>query len=121
MSSLTVCAGGAQDGSGTMLRTTTFRCGNRTGSIGFRNNTMYLTVGEETFEMQPVKTASGAKYQATGDPATTFWSKGNRATLVVRGQTYPECTKEGTEAKLFRATGNEPGWKLEIDDYLRRY
>ncbi|HYQ92369.1 MAG TPA: META domain-containing protein, partial [Candidatus Competibacteraceae bacterium] len=85
-----------------------------TGSIGFRDNVMQLTVGEETFAMQPVKTASGAKYEAVGDPTTTFWSKGNRATLVVRGQTYPECTKEGTEAKVFRATGNEPGWKLEI-------
>ncbi len=96
--------------------TTTFRCGNQNASIGYMDNAMQLTVGEETFEMQPVKAGSGAKYEATGDSTTTFWSKGNRATLVVRGQAYPECMQEGTEAKVFRATGNEPGWKLEIGD-----
>ena len=101
--------------------TTTLSCGNQSipigyTSIGYVRDTMHLTVGKETFEMRPVKTASGAKYVATGDPTTTFWSKGDRAILMVRGQTYPECTQVATETKAFRATGNEPGWRLEITD-----
>ena len=101
--------------------TTTLRCGNQSTpigyiSIGYIRDTMHLTVGKETIEMRPVKTASGAKYVATGDPTTTFWSKGDRAMLVVRGQAYPECTQVGTETKAFRAIGNEPGWRLEITD-----
>jgi membrane-bound inhibitor of C-type lysozyme len=40
-----------------------------------------------------VRAASGAKYEAEGDPATTFWSKGDKATLTIRGQALPECTR----------------------------
>jgi heat shock protein HslJ len=75
---------------------------------------MQLTIGNATFEMRPVEAASGARFVAAGDPTTTFWSKGDRATLVVRGQKFPECTRVEAEPKVFRATGNEPGWRLEI-------
>lgn len=91
-----------------------FRCGDQPASIGFTRERMRLTVGNETFDMRQVTTASGSKHEAVSDPTTTFWSKGKAATLVVRGRTYPECMLIEPGAKPFRATGNEPGWRLDI-------
>ena len=91
-----------------------FRCGDQPASIGFTRERMRLTVGNETFDMRQVTTASGSKHEAVSDPTTTFWSKGKGATLVVRGRTYPECVLIEPGAKPFRATGNEPGWRLDI-------
>jgi heat shock protein HslJ/uncharacterized lipoprotein YbaY len=96
--------------------TTSLRCGNQNVTIGYTADTMHLTVGKETIEMRPVEAASGAKFAATGDSTTTFWSKGDRAMLVLRGQSFPECTRVEKETEAFRATGNEPGWRLEITD-----
>jgi heat shock protein HslJ/uncharacterized lipoprotein YbaY len=94
----------------------TLRCGNQNVTVGYTADMMHLTVGKETIEMRPVEAASGARFVAAGDSTTTFWSKGDRATLVLRGQSFPECTRVETEAEAFRATGNEPGWRLEITD-----
>jgi heat shock protein HslJ/uncharacterized lipoprotein YbaY len=96
--------------------TTSLRCGNQNVTIGYTADTMHLTVGKETIEMRPVEAASGAKFASTGDSTTTFWSKGDRAMLVLRGQSFPECARVETETEAFRATGNEPGWRLEITD-----
>jgi heat shock protein HslJ len=52
---------------------------------------MLLTVGGEVFEMRPVEAASGTRYEAMNDPTTTFWNKGDRSTITVRGRTLPEC------------------------------
>jgi uncharacterized membrane protein len=63
-----------------------------------------------------VKTASGAKYEVEQDSSTSFWSKGANATLVVKGKTFPECTPDKGGAASFSATGNEPGWRLDLDE-----
>jgi heat shock protein HslJ/membrane-bound inhibitor of C-type lysozyme len=96
----------------------TLRCGNQTVTVGYTADKMHLTLGKETIEMHPVVAASGAKYAAVGDPTTTLWSKGDRAMLVLRGQSFPECTRVSTQAEAFRATGNEPGWRLQITDAM---
>lgn len=71
----------------------TFRCGDQSISIDQVDDRTVLTSGTETFTLQHVPAASGAKYQAEGDPATTFWNKGDQATVAIRGQTLPECTR----------------------------
>ena len=53
-----------------------------------REDELFLSVDGENFLLKRVPAASGAKYEATGDPTTYFWSKGDTATLVVRGQEY---------------------------------
>ena len=96
---------------------TTLRCGAQEITVGHTEaEGLRLTVGDETFDLRPVEAASGAKYAAANDPSTTFWSKGDRALLEVRGQAYPECTTVADAVPVFRATGNEPGWLLEIGD-----
>ena len=67
------------------------RCGDDTVVVGFSKTAMLLTVSGETFEMTPIASASGSKYEAVGDPTTTFWSKGAQTTITVKGRTLPEC------------------------------
>ena len=94
---------------------TVFQCGDQRATVGFGQNAMQLTVGSATFELRQAVAASGARYEAVGDPTTSFWNKGRRATLVVKGRTYPECVQVDERTTAFRAQGNEPGWRLDID------
>ena len=73
----------------------------------------------ETVFLPHVEAASGAKY---ADDGVIFWSKGQEAMLKLGGVTV-SCVKNGPasvieRAKLggadFWATGNEPGWTLEL-------
>ena len=63
-------------------------------TVGFVGNVMRLTTGDRAFDMRPVASASGAKYEAVGDPSTTLWNKGDETIIVIKGQTYPPCTQE---------------------------
>jgi len=65
--------------------------------------------------LKPEVSASGTRYVAPGDSKTSFQSKGERATLIINGQTYPECLQPGAIEMPFRAQGNEPFWHAEAD------
>lgn len=95
-----------------------YRCGEQQAAARLEDGRMQLFVGGEQFLLDPTPAASGVKYQAPDDPSTFFWTKGDRALLEIRGQRYPECeTVAGSTAgpgEVFTATGNEPGWKLEV-------
>ena len=72
-----------------------------------------------TVWLQQLPAASGARYVSVQDPQTGFWSRGERGLLEVRGQQYPECGAVQDPAPPeplghLRATGNEPGWLLEL-------
>ncbi len=92
----------------------TLVCGDRSVTVGQVGDTMRMQAGGETFDLRPVRSASGARYEAIGDPSTSLWSKGDRATVVVRGQPWPECVPRRAPKLPYRATGNEPGWRLDI-------
>lgn len=92
----------------------TLQCGDQRIAVDVDGDGLRLTVGAESFDMRPVVSASGAKYEAVADPTTTFWSKGERGLLEVRGQAYPEC--QPVPEPPFHASGNEPFWSLEITD-----
>jgi len=92
----------------------TLACGDRSVTVGHVGDTMRMEAGGETFDLRPVRSASGARYEAVGDSSTSFWSKGDRASVVVRGQPWPECVPERAPSLPYRATGNEPGWRLDI-------
>jgi len=93
----------------------TLRCGDLTITVGFQGDLLRLEAGAEAIDLKQVESASGARFSAGTEPPTTFWSKGERATLVLHGVTYPECVVQRAEAPAFRARGNEPGWSLVID------
>jgi len=80
----------------------------------------WLFLPSGTISLPHVPAASGAKYQ---DGATIYWSKGEVAILERADHPRVECKNNRgkaiwEDAKLrgadFRATGNEPGWHLEI-------
>lgn len=91
------------------------RCGKREGDVVATDNGARLTLGHEVFELRQLPAASGARYDDPRDPTTTFWGKGRRATLVIRGEKQPTCTVHAPSSLLLRASGNEPGWSLRID------
>ena len=64
--------------------------------------------------LKPVESASGARYQAPGDPSTEFWAKGERGTFTLRGETFPECLEPGAIETGFRGFGTEPFWDVTL-------
>ncbi|MFO0144195.1 MAG: YbaY family lipoprotein [Betaproteobacteria bacterium] len=71
-------------------------CGDRRASVGIgrsgQREFLQLTVEGERFALYETITASGSRYDAVDDVRTYIRFKGQRATLTVRGMTYPECT-----------------------------
>ncbi len=96
-----------------------WRCGDRlvdTVQIGSKQR---LTLDNSHFNLRQIEAASGARYEAIDDSSTSFWSKGTRARLTLKGKAYPECVRADTPAAAFRASGNEPGWHLEMGSRTR--
>ena len=71
-----------------------FRCGDQSVTLGHIGDRTVLTTDVGTFDVRLVKSGSGAKYEAYTDASTTFWNKGDRAMLAIKGKPYPECARE---------------------------
>jgi heat shock protein HslJ/uncharacterized lipoprotein YbaY len=91
-----------------------WRCGDQLIQTEQFGDKLRLQLGASQFNLLQAETASGARYVTVDDPTTLFWSKGDRAHLTIRGQAYSECVRADTAAVAFRATGNAPGWQLEM-------
>jgi putative lipoprotein len=81
---------------------------------------LWLFLPGEAVQLPRVPSGSGAKYS---DETITLWSKGNEAVLELADGTTVECTENRRRSRIedaklrgneFWATGNEPGWTLEI-------
>ncbi len=89
----------------------------------FLGKTVKLTLPDNRIIVLPIAiSASGARYS---DGETTFWNKGEEATIDIEGKTYfCRVTDKYSKAWVtaaesginFRAIGQEPGWILEISD-----
>ncbi len=90
-----------------------FRCGERTVTLRHFGELATLEAGGRTYTLHPVRTASGAKMVSVDDERTSIWVKGDAALLELAGVAQPECRLVG-ERPLFRAVGNEPGWRLDV-------
>jgi len=90
-----------------------YLCGDRDVTVGFVGDMPQMRAGGGSFALRQVPAASGAKFVAAGDPTTVFWSKGDKAAVTVRGEAWPECRSVATGSQALRASGNEPGWRLE--------
>lgn len=81
---------------------------------------LYLPDRRVTVQQQPA--ASGVLYLGDG---LMFWSKGDAAQLRIEGRPQMACVhsparqprdQQGRYPVDFRATGNEPGWLLELSE-----
>ena len=96
--------------------TTQMICGADRIFVRIEKALVRVDVGGQVYEMRQVTTASGARYEVANDPTTSFWSKGRHATLTIKGKVYPECMPMLPPTRAFSASGNEPGWRLDIAD-----
>ena len=63
----------------------TLRCGDLLVTVGYVGQQARLEVDGAILDLDPVEAASGARFADRADPPTSFWSKGDRAQLVLRG------------------------------------
>ena len=91
---------------------TAYRCGEQSATIAFAGETMRLRAADAVFDLRQTPAASGARYEAVGDPTTVFWNKGDQALVTVRGTEWPECSAAGNGSQALRADGK--GWQLEV-------
>ncbi len=85
------------------------------------SDTALLFLKQDTIVLEKSASGSGAKYVADG---YLFWSKGDSAILGIGDRQYLLCANVPSTAVWqaaalrgidFRATGNEPGWHLEME------
>lgn len=93
-----------------------FRCGELGIVVGPLGDQEWMAVDGRVFALKPVPAASGARYESVDDPATGFWSKGDRALLEIGGETFPECRAITGPELPFVARGQEPGWMVRITE-----
>jgi putative lipoprotein len=83
-----------------------------------------LEFGRPYLVLEQVRAASGSKYAADD---VMVWLHGDEAMLEVADESFKSCKRNSYQsvwehAKLngvdFRATGNEPGWVLEISQQV---
>ncbi len=90
-----------------------FRCGEQTVTLRHFGELSTLEAAGRTYTLHPVRTASGARMVSVDDDRTSIRVKGDAAMLELAGVVQPECRLVG-EKPLFRAVGNEPGWRLDV-------
>lgn len=74
-----------------------YRCEDREVRTRIEADFLVLEVDGESYRLEPVISASGARYRDPDEPATSFWSKGQEARVVVRGEGLPGCLAEGAD------------------------
>ncbi|MEI4261386.1 META domain-containing protein [Roseovarius sp. D0-M9] len=93
-----------------------FDCGGTEVQFGVVDDDAVLRVHDVDYKMVEAVAASGARYVNEDDDSTEFWSKGNSAMVTVMGEELPECTQIDDTAASYRASGNEPGWNVNITE-----
>lgn len=90
--------------------------------VRIQDDVAWVFAASQTLSLPRVRAASGARFEKGG---SSYWSKGEEAMIDTGGETHHGCRNNPRRAvwehaKLngvdFRATGNEPGWVLEISE-----
>ncbi|MBK5926553.1 META domain-containing protein [Rhodobaculum claviforme] len=100
---------------------THLRCGPEAVTLGFVGDIARLRTADGVIDLRPVPAASGARFEAEGDPGTWVWSRGSAAMVSIGGEELPECLPAvSVPDRPFRAYGHEPAWAVTLDaDTLR--
>jgi uncharacterized protein (DUF885 family)/uncharacterized membrane protein len=116
-----LCTGNEEPAAvGPVQTTWAYRCADGTDIVtDLKGASLWMFLPSRTLELVHVRDGSGAKYEAEG---VSFLEKGGDALLTTDAGTttctVDRYTSVWEDAKLrgvdFRATGNEPGWHLEL-------
>ncbi len=71
------------------------RCGSLPVRTTFNADQLTLEAGSDKYLLERVRSGSGAKYEVPGDSSTSYWLKGEKGMLVIKGESYPECEPAG--------------------------
>ncbi|MCU4653673.1 META domain-containing protein [Roseibacterium sp. SDUM158016] len=97
--------------------TSVFRCGDWVVETGFAGEDVIMDTGQGRVRLVPVAAASGAKFEAPGDPGTSFWNHGDNALVTLAGVQLPECRLTlPADRDAYTARGNEPFWSASVED-----
>ncbi|MCK0163404.1 META domain-containing protein [Marinobacter sp. S6332] len=109
---LTACATAPE----TQEISNSYQCGQLNINVTSLGNGDQLEVDYkgEQLQLERKVSASGARYEASDNEGTLFWSKGEWAMFSVKGQAYPDCLQAGALETPFEATGNEPFWHVQL-------
>jgi heat shock protein HslJ len=88
-------------------------CGDLRLTARFDGSGMEISTYRGDMRMAEAMSASGARFEAEGDPSSWFWSKGDVATLSLWGEEFPECRMAPPQ---YTARGNEPFWTFAVSD-----
>jgi heat shock protein HslJ len=86
-------------------------CGDLPVTVRYDGTGVSLFTPRGDLRLAEVEAASGARFEAEGDPSTWFWSKGDVATLSLFGEALPECVMR---PPVYTARGNEPFWSFNV-------
>lgn len=101
---------------------TVYQCSDLRTTVYPDGEAIALALPEQTpLRLPRVISASGEKYEADG---TLFWGKGVTARIEHQGRIHDDCRIDAEASAAlkplrFRALGNEPGWRLDIDNENR--
>ena len=98
-------------------RERTYYCGAQQISVTPQDDRLQLDYAGQQYDLRSTESASGARYVNDDDDyQVSFWSRGERARLEVDGQDFPECRQAGAIIEPFTARGNEPFWRVDIEN-----
>ncbi|MDD3576264.1 YbaY family lipoprotein [Halothiobacillus sp.] len=75
----------------TEVFTTAMMCGSTPVMVSGQTDSVTMKIEGQTIKLNRSVSADGARYVAENDPATVFWSKGNTATITLKGTVLPNC------------------------------
>ncbi|HCP02474.1 MAG TPA: hypothetical protein DIT61_03020, partial [Pseudomonas sp.] len=71
------------------------QCGGSPVRVTLTGEQALIEAMQGRFLLERVVTASGARYEAPDDSSTSFWNKGDKGLLTIRGESLPECEPAG--------------------------
>lgn len=71
------------------------QCGGSPVRVTLTGEQALIEAMQGRFLLERVVTASGARYEAPGDSSTSFWNKGDKGMLTIKGESLPECEPAG--------------------------
>ena len=95
--------------------TVALACGEQTVVARFDPGAAQMTAGEQTYALREARASAGTKYVARDNSDTAIWNESARTRVKLEGRILADCAPAADEtAVALRATGNEPGWRLEL-------
>lgn len=99
----------------------------RIATLGSTGRRWVLRVDGREIPLEQARSASGARWEAVGDPSTEVWNRGPRMRLTLAGGPPADCATTAPAGgsppgpARFVALGHEPAWRLEVDPERLRF